>query len=249
MPEIFPPKLRGTLFGTPWGEIFPPKANPKPLAVDGRTVALRILREYVTNLTFYRSGGLGKPVIPFQIQPENFAIEWPDNPQDLKLPSVVVMGSRANYDIIGLVSYIEENTRNKFAPGTCIQWQMEHLETINLEIWASAKAERRAILAGLETALTPTEQMSGIRFTMPDYFNELVTFTPMRREIYDEPDAMRNRRRAQIELQMRFNIVALVNVLPMNPSVLVQTDVDMESGLPITVDVIEADPNGVAVMP
>jgi hypothetical protein len=239
MPEVFPPKLRGQVPSNMnvWGEIFPPRANPPPLSVDGRTVALRALRDYVTALTFYRSGGMGKPVIPFRIAPENFHIELPDNPQDTKLPSVVIMGSRADYDVIGLVSYIEEGTLNKFAPGTAVQWQMEHVETINVEIWASAKAERRAILAGLEVAFTPYEQMSGIRFILPDYFNELVCFTIMRREIFDEPDAARNRRRAQIELQMRFNVVTLVNVLPLNSSSTVNTNIDQTTGQPVTTEI------------
>lgn len=229
---LFPTVVRKFLFGTPWGEIFPPKANPPPLAIDGRTAALRVLREYVTNLTFYRAAG-PKPPIPFTISPDNFQIEAPDSTVDQTYPALAVVPSRANYDVIGLNSYIEEDTRDVFAPGTVVQWQAEYIETINLEINATKKAERRAILAGLETAFSPTEQMSGLRFKMSEYFNELVCFTLMRREIFAEQGDALNRRRAHLEMQMRFNIVALVNYVPLNPVVSVNVDVDSDSLTPL----------------
>jgi hypothetical protein len=231
---LFPPSLRSLLQTntTPWGEVWPPKPNPSFLAVDGRTVALNILADYIASLTFFLPGAVGNPPTPFVIPRANVYIEWPDYTEEMPFPSVAVVHSRADYNVIGLVSYVEEDTRDVFAPGTVVQWQSEYTETINLEVWTAKKAQRRSILAGLETAITPTEQMSGLRFKMPDYYNELVCFTLNRREVMDEPDAARNRRRAQLEIEMRFNVVALVNYLPLQTKLLVQTGVD-QFGVPV----------------
>jgi hypothetical protein len=229
----FPSDVRPLVQGIPWGETFPPKPNPPVPSLDGRTAALYVLRDYITALTFRRYAGPSAPPIAFKISPANFHVEWPDSNQDEVTPSISVTDDRADYDVIGLVSYIEEDTINLYAPGTVLQWQAEYVETINLEIHTSKKAERRAICAGMEIAFSPTEQMSGVRFQMPLYFDELVCFTLMRRENMDTEDSARNRRVAQIELQMRFNIVQLVNVADMQPSVVVNTDVDQVSNQPI----------------
>lgn len=238
MAGLFPPQLRVLLQGSPFGEVYPPKPNPLSPSIDGRTAALHILREYFTNLVFFRPMAVGQPPQPFSIPPEHFYIEWPDQTEMMKMPCVAVVNSRAKYDVIGLVSYIEEDTRDTFGAGTVLQWMAEYLETLNVEVWTSKTSERRSILAGAEIAFSPTEQMSGVRFRMPEYFNELVCFTLNRREVIDEPDAVRNRRRAQLEIEMRFNIVALVNYTTMQPTLVINTDVD-GSGADITGSVIE----------
>lgn len=235
----FSEKIRKLLYGTPWGEVFPPKSNPSTLAVDGRTCCLRVLREYVTDLTFFREDAKGRPPIPFQIRPENFLIEWPDNPAQMAHPSVVVLPSRAVFDAFGLAGYVEEYSRDVYAPGTVLQWQSEYVEVINLEVHAASKAERRGILAGLDVAFSPTEQMSGVRFQVPAYYNELVCFSLNRREIMDDLDGARRRRRAQVELEMRFNVVALVNYAALVPTAKVVTDVDEDTGAVVEVDDLE----------
>lgn len=231
----FSQRIRNLLMGNPFGEVFPPKAPPPPLAINGRTAALHVLRDYITDLTFYRVMAPGQPPTPFKIQEENFHIEWPDSTSDLVFPSIAIIPAPALYNAIGLVSYIEEDTRDLFAPGTVVQWQAEYEENIKLEIWASKSAERRAIIAGLEIALTPTEQMSGIRFYMPEYFNEPVCFILNGITLMDDIDAARNRRRAQLDINMRLNIVALVNYTTLAPSVQVNTDVDQDTNLPVSI--------------
>lgn len=251
-PANLPKALTDILFGDPWGRVFP-KRPPVPAAtqeVDGRTVALRILRDYVTALVFYLPNAKGLPPIPFQMLPENFHLEWQRGmPDSLKFPSCVVEGSRSDYDAIGLVAYVEESTRDVYAPGTVLQWQAEYIETINLELWASEEPSLRSMLAGIETAISPTEQMSGLRFRMPDYFNELVCFTLNRRENYGESDASKGRRRAQVELEMRFNIVALVDYVQLQVSTSVETNVDATTGQVFDLSPGQQPPNSVATAP
>lgn len=243
---LLPASLRNIIFGNPWGETFPPKPNPPPLSFDGRTVALRILRDYITNLDFFLPMGPHLPPKKFKILPQNFQIEWPDHEFDVVFPMAVVVSAPARYDSIGLTAYIEEKTRDVYQKGTVLQWQSEYTETIMLELWASKKAERRSMLAGIETALTPTEQMYGLRFRMPDYFNELVCFTLNGRELLDDPMSAKDRRRVRLMIEMRFNIVALVNYQTLVPIITTNTDVVQPSG--IAVD-LTSDPNAQTATP
>lgn len=237
---LFTAKLRQLLFGNPFGEVFPPQQAPNPLSIDGRTAALHVLREYLAAQVFFRSMGPNVPPKPFQISEKNIQIEWPDSEYDEVMPSINIRGSRGRYDVIGLVAYIEEDTRDRYAPGTVLQWQAEYVETINIEVWASKKSERRAILAALEPAFSPTEVMSGIRFKMPEYYDELVVFSLNARELMDGENSARDRRSAQLEVEMRHNIVALVNYASLTPSIKVNTDVDLDTMLPV--DVSDSSP-------
>lgn len=231
IPRDLSPELRKLLWGTPWGTVFPERANPPPLSYDGRTVALRILRKYLSEITFRRPGGRdakGAPLAPidFRIAEKDIQIGWPDYEKEMTYPSLVFLHGAGDYDMIGLTSYVEEDTRDKYAPGTVVMWMSEYVETFQIEIWANKRSELRSILAGVETALSPTEQMYGLRFRMADYFDQLVRFSPGKRQEFDEADSARNRRRARIDVEMAFHVVALVNYVLVQPELRVVTDVD-----------------------
>jgi len=233
--------IKGRLYGT----VFPPKPNPRNLSVDSRTVALRTLAQYIGAMTFYRPGSAkGAPSIPFKIPPEHFFIEMPDDKQSMPFPCIVVVHDTAKYNVIGLVSYIEEDSQDVYGPGTVVMWQDEYTENIQLEVHCNYKSERRAILAGIESSLSPTEQQSGIRFHMPDYYDQLVCFTLNNRRLIDEPNSMRHRRKATIGIEMRFNIVALVNYKTMRPTVRVVVDTGSDGAVDLT-----NDPNAMTILP
>lgn len=203
-----------------FGQVWPPR-NPPPIAVpteDGRTVALRQLRTYVANLTFFRPGNTGARPIPVRIPEDHFHIEWPERIEDMIMPCIAVVESNGPYLSIGLgPSYIDPRSEDVYAPGTVVQWQAEYREKINLEIWTEEKSQRRAILAGLETAFSPAEQISGVRFLMPGFFGQLVTFDLNARRIIDDKDSAIRRRRAQVEMGMRLTTVRLVNKVTLRP--------------------------------
>lgn len=218
---------------TPFGEVFPQRPNPPNLPLDGRTIALKILKQYFAELGFFRMGAPNQSPIGFRIPARDIYIEWPDDETKLQFPSIVMMGAPADYEVIGLTAYVEEDTRDIYQKGTVLQWQAEYTELIEVEIWTNTRAERRAVIAGIETAMSPTEQLSGLRFKMPDYYNELVCFTLMTRELIDNPDSARGRRNAKVSIHMRFNVVALVNATDLRPIVETVTDVDLETGIEI----------------
>lgn len=225
----FSAKVLGLLAGTPFGTNFYGRANPPPPAADGRTAALKILRLYISELTFYRPGKKDGMAIPFQIGEEAMYIDWPENEEHLFVfPRIaMISASPAQYAMIGLNSYVEEETRDRFAPGTVVQWQSEYTETIGLEIYASSKPELRAIISGLEVAMTPTEQWYGLRFKVPEYYDQLVCFALANRENPAEDMAADGRRRAKLMLEMRMNMVALVNCVELQKP---QIEANVDSG-------------------
>lgn len=199
------------LVGRPFGDVYPPRQRPRLPDVGGRTAALRVLRRYVSELTFFKSAGHGRPPTPFRVPEDRFYIERPDPEVTVLYPSIVVLPGDGTYDVPGLTSYPFEASRDIHGKGTVLQVQSEWKEICNLRLTASSRAERRALVAGLEVAMVPTESFYGIRFRMPDYFGEVVCFTLNGAKYEDDDDAQRNRRFATIEMEMRFNVVALVN--------------------------------------
>lgn len=222
--------LRGLVPGnhTLFGDVYPPRNLP-PVGVpnkDARTIALELLGDYIAELTFKRPGPKGGTDIPFQVRREHFFVDWPTRPEELVMPSITVVHSRARCLPLGLTSYVAEETTNVYAPGTVVQCQAEYRETINLEIWCEEPSQRHAILGGLETAFMPSEQISGVRFVMKRYFNQKVTFDLTGREVIDTESSTLKRRVSQVELAMRLVTVRLVPVQQMRPEYEVYTNVD-----------------------
>lgn len=231
--------------GTPFGNVYPAKELPIPSTIDGRTAALRLLRRYISELTFYRTGPLvseatastdrvyGAP-IAFRIKEENIFIEAADKEVELSLPTIAIDPGKGIYNPIGLTAWNDPDTQDVYGKGTIVTWMSEYQETLTIEISASNRAERRALVLGLEQALNPTEQMSALRFKMDAYYGQLCAFSLNARE-FDDSEAMDGRRKARLEVDLTFTQCALVNYTEMNPmlgiivtedpSVVVETEV------------------------
>ncbi len=231
--------LRELLVGTPWGEVWPARAAPPPPAFDARTAALRVLRRFLVEIVFLRPDGRHpdgkpKPPIEFRIPDKSIHIGWPDYEVEMRGPTVVFLHQQGNYRPVGLTPYLFESSRDKYGPGTVLYWSSDYEENVALEIWAEQRAELRGILAGIENALNPTELMYGVRFRIPDYFDQIVTFTPGMRQEFDEEDSARHRRRARLELEMSVGVVSLVRYTPLEVDACVEVgdtpDFDIEGG-------------------
>jgi hypothetical protein len=243
-------KVRDVLWQNPFGTVYPPRPNPPPLPEDGRTVALRLLKLYLADLTFYRPGGRDEkslarlPSIPFKIPERSIHIEWPDDEVELEMPAIALLAQApADYEAIGLTNYVDEKTRDKFFPGTVVMLMGEYVEEFVLEIWSETKAHRRSMLIGIEQALSPFEQMAGLRFRMPDYYDQLVTFALQTREIVDDEEAVRVRRRARMVIQMSYCMAALVNVEGMIPITETTVDADEDDGTEVSLEDESPDPD------
>lgn len=223
-------------FGNPFGRVFPFREALIPPLVDGRTAALRILKKYFQEITFYRHGGFDPnskaalPPISWRLAERDIHIEWPDAPEDVHFPAIAFLSTApAQYESIGMTSYVDESSLDKFGPGTVLTWLSEYVETFQIELWCETKAQRRALLVGIERAMSPLEYMAGIRFRMPDYYDQLVCFSLNTRQLVDDELAVRNRRKAILEVEMRFNVVALYPVNQLQPDVRIDVD---EGSLP-----------------
>lgn len=247
MPD-FSDFIRNLLVGEPFGEVYPPRAAPPPPALDGRTAALKILRRYLSELTFNRPGDKPGEWIGFQIPEKRIFIEWPDHEDEIKdLPIIgLISGGPFQLESVGMGSWIYENTWDK-SKRTALQVQSNYVETLFVDVLTATKQQRRAMLQGIITALSPTEFMYGIRFRMPEYYDEVVTFSPQQGTIIEEEDGARGRRMARIEVQMYFHILAEVPVEPMTPEITTLVDFNPDDpGSPdkIALDVTDTDPVG-----
>lgn len=220
-------RLRDLIWGQPFGDVSPPRPDPIPPAFDAATAAKKVLKLYLSELTFYRAGdaGGGDP-IAFRVPDAQIKIEPIDSVDDAQMPAITFVPGPGKSEALGLGAYIEETSKDVFAPGTVVQWQSEYSETFTIEIACATRAQRRAIVAGIVRAMSPTEFMYGIRFRMPDYFNQLVVFVVNQRTISrDFGSSMKRRHMAEIEVEMRLTEVSLQNYVAVQPRV----DVDVKS--------------------
>lgn len=213
-----PPEVADLLIGDPFGAVDPPKPDLPPPARAGRSAAIKSLGDYLCARTYWRSGGTDKPLIPFRVPREQFLDEWPDDDVDLVFPSIGVEPDLGNYESIGLGSYIREETRDQFGPGTVIQQQGEYIENLQVQIWASKKAERAALVQGIEDGMIPTEQRYGLYLKMPGYYNGAARFSLMSRKNIDE-EAAQGRRTALLTIELCFCVVRLVRCVDLRPVV------------------------------
>lgn len=204
------------LQGQPWGKIYPPRSLPYNPTTDGRSIALSIFRKYLASLRFHLpAGDIVSATNPgqtreLQICEDAIFIEAADSVDIARLPAIVLIPGEGIYDSIGLTNYIDEKTVDVFGVGTAIQSQSEYTETFTLQVWAPTKPVRRALVAGIETSLVPTEDMYGIRFKMPGYWNEMVCFTLKSRTNIDDSLAQTGKLRVNFGIEMRYNVVRLV---------------------------------------
>ena len=228
-------RLKNLLFGTPFGSVYGGKQQPPPTlaaAVDGRTFALRMLRDYLTGVVFYLPGK--EPAIDhgFSVLAENFLLEIPDAVHDQKYPSIAVLPGNWEYLPVGFVPRVVPSTWNLFGPGTAVQKHAaEYSEDLKVELWASKEPELRSMRAGIELAMNPVEGMAGVRFYMDQYFGQPVVFTMMRGEATPNEMAARGRRSATFVVNVRFELCSLVNVVSFKPETTVLVDGDKNGDL------------------
>jgi hypothetical protein len=200
-----------------WGAVFPPRALPPMPAEDGRTHALRALRQYVSELTFMLNMGPGVAPKSYRLEPSRFLIEWPDSIEQLLYPSVVCMPGVMETRGLGLGVSADESTRDLYGAGTVLVPQHEHHEQVKLHVHASTKAQRRMVAACLESAFSPTEDRSGIVFSLPAYYDQTCGFLLVERNREDGVDNAARRRTEDLTLELQMNIVRLVRYVPLQP--------------------------------
>lgn len=204
---------------------FPPRPQQPLPPKDARTLALDIFADFLATLEFRRYGGDKHPPIPFKVARKNIHIEQPDHVEDMKFPAIAFIPGRGTFESFGLgPPNLKDDTVNKFAPGTALLESAEYKERFIIEVWGSKKGERRAMMAGLETALLRQESSYSIRFLLRDYFDTTAEFSLEERENIDDPDVVRNRRRGHFFADLSVCIVQLVNIETLTPVIVTEVE-------------------------
>jgi len=196
------------------------------------------LFDYIAQLTFFRGGGVGQPPIPFQINRRAMYTEWPDAEVELELPCIALIPGRGAYEPTALTPWVDERTRDVFGNGTVVQaLGTDYSELFQLEIWAATRGERRALVRGLDMAMSPSEDSFGLKLKVPNLYDEIVYFTPMSSTIVDDQDSARNRRKARIEVQLRVPLARLITYTELDARVIVTT-LDATESCPLDIEII-----------
>jgi hypothetical protein len=222
--------LSKLVVGTPYAS-FPPRPAPAAVSVDVRTRGLRVLKRYMSLLNFYRpgdkdpvTGELGEPIL-FKIPPADIHIGWPDGEVELRRPSLVFMTlQNPETEPPGMGPQVMEETCDQFGFGTVLQRVGYRTERFAIEIHASSKAESRSIISCIAYALNPTQENRGVRFLLPDYYEQVVEFWQESDRQRDEESAIRNRREASVEVTMSQTLVVLIPYVPFEAQIVVGVD-------------------------
>lgn len=194
-----------------------------PLAIDGRTAALRRLALFISLLRLWREGDRGGPPVEFRVPLENVLTDWPDSEKDFRLPAVAFAPGAGQHVALGLGGGIVcEESVGKFGPNTVVEQLGEYVEQLSIEAWGHSRAERAGVVAGLKAAFQSAAASYAIRLRLPDYFDQIATFVFDESAYVEEPDAIRGRRRALLKTTLRVPDVRLVAYPSLRPIVEIQ---------------------------
>lgn len=212
--------LPGPVPNTPTKSVLQPPPWPEvPLPdVDARTHALNVLSQWFSSLVFRRTMAPGQPSQPFSITRDRVFIEQPDNVEGLQFPAIGIMAGRGQYLTRGLGG-AEPDDESATVDGLALLVPFDYAELLTIEGWGSKIAERRSIIAAIETAMGSYEGTTDLRLVMPDYFGLVATFSLMERENIDDLEVQRGRRRVHIYVQMTVPVVVEARFATLNTSI------------------------------
>jgi len=201
-------------------------ADPLP-SLDARTNALLVLRQYMSLLDFGRVGDAGGSPKVFRVPAQDIYEEQPDDPAKLRFPSLAFVAAQGDHEEFGLgPPRFLEDTVDKYGRGTVLVYTSDYVEQLVLEVWASHKAERRALVAGLQLAFRCYDGSYATMFSLPGYYGQIARVWLETTRYVDDPDVVRGRRRAQLSLWLVVPEVQLVRYVPLRP----QFDVEVFDG-------------------
>ena len=222
---LFPdPSLLRRVGGALWGAVFPPRPAPPAPSEDARTHALRALRDYVAEIVFQVPEGKAGATAAYRVPKDRIFIEWPDDAATRQLmPSIEFLPGVAEHRFPGLTPTADESTIDVFGAGTVLVPQYEHVERIQIEVRAVHRSQRRLLLAALEQALQPSEDLGELRL-LTEHYGQPVRFSSVERQNFDDEDSGRGRRRGTLTVEMGIDVCRLVRAVPIR-SIAVPADV------------------------
>lgn len=194
----------------------PPVPQPPLPQEDARTYALRAFGKWIGSLVFRRRMADGAPADPFVITKDRFFIEQPDNVENMQMPCIAVLPGRGQYETRSM-GPVEPDDSLVGPDGTSLLVPWDYVETLTVEVWASKIPERRALVAGIELAIGLYEGSTDLRLVLTDYWGMVASFSLMEREIIDDVETPRGRRRAHFMIQLRVPVVGAARFAWLDP--------------------------------
>lgn len=198
---------------SPWGATPGPESPDLPDR-DARSHALAALRRFISLLEFQRTGGSssgGRP-IGFRLPIEDVHTYMPDDVEQIpRAPSIGILPGQAQHETYGLGPPQElEETKDRYGCGTLLVRRGDYNELVGLEVFANEQAERRALRAGLMTALRINQNSSALRLRCDGYFDRVASFALEESMQIDDEPVLSRRRRTIIYCRMSVQEVTLV---------------------------------------
>jgi hypothetical protein len=205
------------------GDVYPPAPSRSLPDFDARSRAIRRFCDFIAALEFSRTGSAPGRATSYRIPREDVYEEQPDDPERLRFPAVAILPGRGVHDNwrLGPVRLVDE-TIDRWGRGTALADLGEYVEPILVEAWGNHPADRRSLLAGIESVIRLGQRSSALRLLLPDYYDRVATFQLNESQYVDDPDLVRGRRRGQVMLELRVQEVVLVDAVTMRPTVEVQ---------------------------
>lgn len=198
---------------------------------DAREYALVRLGDFIAALVFRRTGDKDKKqTIPFRIPRESIHHYNPNDGTELTPPAVGLVPGKGVDDIywLGPPRVIEES-KDVYGTNTVLVDLGEYVEEFMIEIFSAKHAERRAVVAGLKDMLRSLQNTSALWLSLPDYFDRVAIFELTGSEYVEDPDTIRNRRRAFLSVTLRVQQVRLVNYVPLDVSLTATIGVEVNT--------------------
>ncbi len=195
-----------------------PARLPVPLPThDARSFALAQLKRYVASIVFRRPMAPGEPARGFKVPVDQIFTYQPDDLVDAKVPSIAFLPGMGDHEIVGLgPAAVDESSGGRYGPGTWLIRLGEYTEQFTIEVLAAKHAIRRAMVAGLVATLRGGQASSALNLKLPDYYDQVATFTLGSSEYVDDPEVAKNRRRARIGCSLVVPEVRLINGAELN---------------------------------
>ena len=182
------------------------EVNAKPnQETDARTAITRGLVEYLEGLEFDTFGGR-----PFQFQ--RVSDNWSVFEENALYPSAVVWSDDiARYDSSRLTPDVL-TTDIEMPFGTFMMTSCEMVLSCKISVWATDDIERSALVAMLESDMSPTEWRYGLLLVLPHYFNAIAAYELQTVQYFDtEVEATQRFKRADVVVEARVPVIRLKN--------------------------------------
>ncbi len=172
---------------------------------DGRHHALERLAQFIRLVTFRRTAGTGEPEAkPFRLKGEQVTVGRPDDKGgEADLPAIAILPGTGTHDSLGLgIPELIDETFGLYGDGTAVVKIGEYIETITLEVVAAKRAERRAIVAGLEVIFRMVADQGSLLLKLPEYFGAVADFNLETSSYVEDNYASQNRRVARLSVTL-----------------------------------------------